>query len=93
MVNVKPSLNIVVTKILTDFDGLNLDRLGPERARAPTPTATTVQVGIFHPVRGNVNIDHQAKQLNFGRESGENTPNLQFSDFRRLFQFLFQICN
>jgi len=46
MVNVKPSLNIVVMKILTDFDGLNLDRLGPERARAPTPTATST-VGLF----------------------------------------------
>ena len=55
--------------------------------------ASTVQVSIFHPVCGNVNIDHQAKQLNFGRESGENTPNLQFSDFLRLFQFLFWICN
>jgi len=50
-----------------------------------------VQVSIFHPVYGNVNIDHQANQLNFGRESRENTPNLQFFwIFSAYFNFCFE---
>jgi len=40
-----------------------------------------VQVGISHHVCGSVNIEFLAKPLNSRRESGENTPILQFSAF------------
>jgi hypothetical protein len=46
-----------------------------------------VQISNFHPLCGNLNIERPAEQLNFRRESGENMPNLQFSDFGCLFHF------
>jgi len=48
---------------------------------SPCLTLTTVQVGVSHHVHGKVNIEFLAEPLNSRRESGENTPILQFSGF------------